>query len=655
MPKARRRPIEAADLCRIAVVDDPQLSPDGRTSAYVVRTIDAAANAYRSAIWTVPFGGGAPTQLTNGEARDRSPRWSPDGQWIAFLSDRGAAKGQIFVIPTTGGEARQVTSGLREIEGMAWSPDSARLAFTARVLPPDARPMRDGPAPPVVREITRITSRYDGKGWLDGRAHLFVVEREAGSPRQVTDGDWDDGQPCWSPDGRSLAFASNRRPDRDWNDASDIWTVGVGGRRVKQITRGGHSLASPAWSPDGAAIACVGHASDAPAGANARLWLVPATGGDPICLTASVDLSLGSDVLADLRAGHGAPTPTWTKDAASLRFLASDRGSVRLYEIGTEGGTPRTLVGGDRALISFSGANDCLTFVATDPLDPGTLFAANKDGSGERPLVDVNRALLDSLELASPERLEIEGADGEAVEGWLIPGRGRGRRPLILEIHGGPHGLYGNAFFHEFQVLAASGYHVLYTNPRGSRGYGERFCSEIAGGWGDLDYRDLMAAVDVVVKRPDVDPKRLGVAGGSYGGFMTNWIVGHTDRFTAAVTMRCLSNFVSFYGTSDIGTWFGERELCGTPREVFDTYVRMSPLTYVERVTTPILIMHSEQDLRCPVEQAEQWFVSLRRLGKTAEFLRFPEENHNLSRSGRPDRRLLRLARLVEWFDRWLK
>jgi dipeptidyl aminopeptidase/acylaminoacyl peptidase len=263
-------------------------------------------------------------------------------------------------------------------------------------------------------------------------------------------------------------------------------------------------------------------------------------------------------------------------------------------------------------------------------------------------------ALLDTLELATPEHLEIVGAGGQPVEGWFLPGRGRGKRPLILEIHGGPHSLYGNAFFHEFQVLAAQGYHVLYTNPRGSKGYGEKFCSDITGGWGILDYQDLTAAVDLIVQRPDVDATRLGVAGGSYGGYMTNWIVGHTDRFKAAVTMRCLSNFVSFYGTSDIGPWFGERELDGTLHDNVERYWERSPLAYVKNVTTPILILHSEQDLRCPKEQAEQWFVSLRRLGKTAEFVLFPEESHDLSRAGRPDRRLLRLERITEWFARYL-
>jgi dipeptidyl aminopeptidase/acylaminoacyl peptidase len=326
---------------------------------------------------------------------------------------------------------------------------------------------------------------------------------------------------------------------------------------------------------------------------------------------------------------------------------------VSLAELDVDGGAMRTLVGGDRVLLDFDVNGERIVFTASMPTDPGDVFAV--DGVDERRLTTVNAALLANLELAAPEPLEIVGAGGQPVQGWFLPGRGRGKRPLILEIHGGPHALYGNAFFHEFQVLAAQGYHVLYTNPRGSKGYGERFCSEIAGGWGNLDYQDLMAATDLIVQRPDVDAERLGVAGGSYGGFMTNWIVGHTDRFKAAVTMRCLSNFVSFYGTSDIGPWFGEREMAGSPRDQIERYWQLSPLAHVEKVTTPILILHSEQDLRCPLEQSEQWFVSLRRLGKTAEFVLFPEESHDMSRSGRSDRRLERLGRIVGWFDRWLK
>jgi dipeptidyl aminopeptidase/acylaminoacyl peptidase len=666
MPTKPRRPIEAEDLCRIAVVGDARISPDGRRVAYVVREVDRDANAYRSTIWMVPTTDGAPAEarpFTRGATSEHHPRWSPDGRHLAFLSDREntcasrGAKAQIWVMATDGGEARRVTSGSEAVSTFAWSPSGDRLAFIARVRPPGSAPVEgDKPPPPPVYEITRIKHKADGQGLLEGRTHLFVVPVGGAEAKQLTDGDWDDGEPAWSPDGARIAFASNRTAGRDWNDASDVWVVGANGGRAKKLTQGREALGAPAWSPDGRWVACLGRAQDAPAGANTRLWLVAAEGGPARCVTADFDRSIGGDLLSDLRDPGPDPVPFWSPDGARIRFVASDRGNAHVYEADVASGSVRRLIGGERQIISFSVSADDrrIALAASDALDPGNVSVTEGDGGGERRLTDLNGELLSGLDLAAPERLEVAGAGGQAVEGWLLPGRGRGRRPTILQIHGGPHALYGNAFMHEFQLLAARGYNVLYTNPRGSRGYGERFCSEIAGAWGELDYRDLMAAVDAVVARPDVDGARLGVAGGSYGGFMTNWIVGHTDRFKAAISMRGLSSFLSFYGTSDIGTFFGERELLGTPHEQLERYLRMSPISYVDQIQTPILILHGEQDLRCPLEQAEQLFVALRRRGKTAALLRFPEESHNMSRRGRPDRRLLRLERILAWLDRWL-
>ncbi len=696
------RPITIEDLTRIKLISDPRPSPDGTRVAYVVTAMDTEEDAYRSQIWLVPAGGDGedePIRYTGGR-NDSAPRWSPDGRRLAFVSKRGdgteggekEAKPQVWVLDTAGGEARQVTKLKNGASDPVWSPDSARLACIARVGGADDR--EDEAAPAVaaredggagegddqrgkarksdVKVITRIRYKADGIHRLlvdEGHRHLFVVEvpeewDEPVEARQITSGEFDHGTPAWSPDGRTLAFAANRTPlpDRDFNNYTDIWTVPAEGGEPRKLTEGRGPSSAPAFSPDGATIAFFGHTNPEPYRryANTNLWAVPADGSaPPRNLTGGFDRSLTAGVGSDLRAGAAAQYPQWTPDGAAVFVPAIERGAAHIYRVGVADGAVTRVVGGERGVLNFALTADGrrLVFAATDALGPNDLFACNADGSDERRLTRVNAELLGELRLSVPEHFVYTGVGGWEIDGWLMKPvdfeEGR-QYPLVLEIHGGPASQYGWAFFHEFQLLAARGYGVLFTNPRGSTGKGAAFTVSNRSRWGEEDYGDLMAGVDAALARGWVDPARLGVAGGSFGGFMTAWIVGHTDRFKAAVTMRCVSNLLSFFGTSDIGFTFVEMQFETEPWDDVGKLLHYSPISYVKNMVTPLLILHSEEDYRCPIEQGEQLFIALKKLGRETEFVRFPDEDHNLSRNGKPAHRVERLRHITRWFERHL-
>jgi dipeptidyl aminopeptidase/acylaminoacyl peptidase len=638
------------DLTRLSLVTDPQLSPDGRRIAFVVTTLSEDRDEYLANIWVADVDGGAPRRFTAGPRRDLEPRWSPDGTRLAFLSERTPReKLQLYVMPADGGEPTKLTTLDNGVSSLVWSPDGSRLAFVSPVggpREPESEDERRKSRP--ARVITSLKYRLNGEGFVyDRRPHVFVVAIDGTAPVQLTDGDFIDADPTWTPDGQSIVFVSARHAERDDDDASDLWRVPVKGGTPQRLTATAGPVLLPAFSPDGRTIAYLARPGRNAFGRNVRVFTIPSTGGEAACLTSALDRSCGA---LHVR-------PLWSPDGRSMIVAVEDHGDTGLWRVAAQSGeTPTRIVGGERALNGFSSSADgrLLAFAASDPLAPPEAFVCRADGTEERQLTRMNRAWTKEVALSSPERFRLT-REGFEIDGWVmrpagfVPGQ---RYPALLNIHGGPHAQYGHGFFDEFQVYAGAGYAVIYANPRGSQGYGEAFTQAVVGDWGGGDYADVMAALDEALRRhPFIDAERLGVLGGSYGGFLTSWTVGHTDRFKAACSERAVNCQYTMFGTSDIGHTFNVVELGGAlPWEDMARYIERSPLTYAKNIVTPLLILHAEEDLRCPIEQAEQLFVALKKLRREVRFVRFPAENHEMSRSGKPRHRLERFRHILEWF-----
>jgi dipeptidyl aminopeptidase/acylaminoacyl peptidase len=656
-----RRTIGVKDLFRLKMASDAQISPDGSKVVYVQTWLDEDRNEYRSSLFLVSSDGGPEQRLTSSECRDSHPRWSPDGNSVAFLSDRGE-KNQIYVLPVSGGEPWRLAELSEGVTSFCWSPDGSSIALVSRSDSDDdaSGKDKDSPESDVVR-ITSIRYRANGTpGFLDGkRSHIWCASFPQGDLRQITRGDFDDSNPCWTPGGREIVFQSDRSDHRELGRDQQIWLVNARGGEPRLLAGGENdSFGSPVVAPDSRSVAFSGHRNAVAGGSiNIRVWTSSLSGEDLVCLTENLDRPTVDMAIGDFTAKSD-PRMCWDDESESLLTQVSDQGSVHLYRV------PRTgdrdiVISGKRRILDFTVAAGKIAFVASTSTDPGNVYVSDIDGTNEQRLTQVNDDFLSGVSVSVPDEFRVpsQNADNWDVHGWIMtpPNMIEGAKyPLVLQIHGGPHLMFGESFFHEFQTLASEGYVVAYCNPRGSQGYGEEFSSCTRAKWGESDMPDVMAVVDHAISLGFVDENRVGVTGGSYGGFLTNWVIGHTDRFSAAITDRCVSNLYSMYGTSDIGYSFGEFEFGGLPWAERETFMKYSPITYVDRMTTPLLIVHSEQDYRCPIEQAEQLFVSLKKLGRTVEFVRFPNENHELSRSGKPKHRMQRIDFNLDWWRRHL-
>jgi dipeptidyl aminopeptidase/acylaminoacyl peptidase len=647
-----RRGITPEDYFSFQFIGDPHLSPDGQTVAYVLTTIDQKKNRRESSIWLVPIDASAPPRRLSAEGfSSNSPRWSPDGKTLAIISTRNSdpaadpAKSQIYLLPmTSGGEAIALTKLKNGVQSFQWSPDGTRIVAISSSGPSDAIAPADRKSD--VHHYSHIQYKFNDTGWYDDkRRHLWIITLPGGDAKQITDGqDWNDSDPQWSPDGTRIAFVSDRTGKAfDDSQNTDVWVIPAAGGALTKISDHAFDDDSPRWSPDGKQILFAGQPDSRHQ--FPKLYLANSVGGSPSQLAVN-----GLDLI---------PTELRWPMPSSAFFAAGVKGEIQLFRADPAARTFSPIISGPRAVHAFdiNATAGKIVYLANDFQHLDDLYVANLDGKGERQLTHLNTALWAQLDLQPVERLEYKSSDGWPVEGFFVKPMGWQpgiKYPMLLVIHGGPEGMFGVDWYHEFQVYAAKGYAVFFCNPRGSTGYGEKFERGEINNWGVMDYQDVMAGLDAALKQyPWIDADKLGVTGGSYGGYLTNWIVSHTNRFKAAVTLRSVSNFISDEGTRD-GAYGHEEYFNGILFDDFDQYWAASPLKYARNVKTPTLVLHSDFDFRVPIEQGEQWFRALQHYGVPSELVLFPRENHNLTRTGEPKHLVESLNWQLYWFDRYL-
>jgi len=695
------RPARPDDLYRLAIPTDPRLSPDGTRVAFTVKTSTATHDGYRQAIWLAPVDGSAEArQLTLGARTDRHARFSPDGRTLAFLSDRRlvvedepalARDGkdgrdgsdredgtQVHLLPLDGGEARRLTDLPRGVESFAWSPDGSTLAVLTTSAGADrkederkrrrlSKPKPGEPPNSDYRYLDRLAYLFNGAGFVDDReTHVWLVNVATGKARPLVVGATAEASPVWSPDGSRIAFVANRRRHPDIDFRSMLYAVDVASGDVTPIAGADDAFfIEPAWLPDGSAIVALGDRFPR-VGYRTGIFRFAADGSDA-GRSGGTDLLAGSELKPDAAMNSDATIGETarvvpTADGRHLLFTAPIDGSYELWRILVEGGEPQRLTEDRHYLSGWDAVRDGRGALAVAVRSSATSFpevvAYELPGRGARASVPrqlsrLNEALATELTWVEP-RERRWASDGREIQGWLYPA-GAGRQPLVLQIHGGPHTLYGWSPMLEWQILAGSGISVLASNPRGSEGYGEAFNRANLGDWGDGPMADVLAGVDQAIADGLADPDRLGVTGGSYGGYLTNWIVGSTDRFKAAITCRSVVDMRLLFLSGDIsgGEW-SSMEFGRLPWQDPAYFDSISPLSRAANIRTPLLIQHSERDLRTTVGQAEVLFTVLRWLRRPVRFMRVPDESHELTRSGTPFRRAENLVQVRDWFAHFL-
>ena len=647
-----KRMIKVEDLRGFVFVSDPQISPDGSKIAFVHSTIDHDEDKYLRHIWLADTKTGKLTQFTHGPGSDNYPRWSPRGDKLLFLSNgrQPDKKTQLYTISLAGGEAQLIADTENGVSGPRWSPDGKSILFTSRVWTEEK-------SESDVKHIKRIRYKFNNMGFFEGRrAHLFTVKASGGKPKQITEGEYDVADPRWSGDGKTISYITNMDEDQDTARVTDIHRIPAKGGKPEKLTDSTYNITAHSYSPKGDKIAFVGHQRPDDLAVDIDLYVMPLD-GKPKIITDGFNRSLGMGIGSDLRVETPGDGPVWSSDGAYIYYNTVDTPYCNLYKINVKDKRLEILVTG-KTVDGFTVAdNGVIAFNAMTALEPCELYVLDKE---EKKLSGFNTKLLDKLELSTPEHFTFKNRLGRTVDGWIMKPVGwkKGEKyPCVLEMHGGPRGVYGDGVFQEFHLLNAEGYAVIYTNPRGSAGYEETYTQAVMRHYGEVDYEDFMDFTDEAIKRyPWIDASRIGLTGGSYGGYTTNWIITQTDRYKAAVTCRSICNWISKFGISDIG-FMQPESISGEKtywKEALVEQMKHSPLYYVDNVKTPCLIIHSEQDYRCPMAEGEQWFTALKLNNVPTELIRFPDENHELSRSGKPKHREERLEHILRWFREYL-
>jgi dipeptidyl aminopeptidase/acylaminoacyl peptidase len=660
---AAKQPFSSSDIFELRRVGDPQISRDGKSVLYSVQWADKMNDAFYTNIWLADTSSGAQRPITQGNFKDSSPRWSPDQTRIAYLSNR-SGKVQVWVRWMDSGQEAQITNLEQAPSAITWSPDGKWIAYVARVPAkpafsismPEKPPGSKWAEPPIV--VTGLNWRVDGAGVTPpGFTHVFIIPATGGAPRQISSGDYNHSGELggdgidWTGDGKWILASAQRIPDADYSlEGPDIFAYSVADGAVKQLTNRKGPDTDPQVSPDGSKIAYLGSEWKFQSYTVTNLYVMNVDGSNQKLLTAKLDRDVRS--------------PRWSADSKTIYFLADDHGSSQLYS-STLDGTIQQLTKGQQRLGSAYATSEAFTISAngrvavtrSTPHEPADIFVMPvADSAAKMRVTQWNDSLLASRNQGEVEEFTYDSFDGRPIQAWIVKPPdfdARKKYPLLLVIHGGPHAMYGAEFNHEMQLQAARGFVLLYTNPRGSTGYGEEFGNIIHTKYPGDDFTDLMKGVDALIARGYVDSKKLCVTGGSGGGLLTAWIIGHTDRFAAAVSQYPVTNWFTQAGTADFGYYFSALWMKSMPWDNPDQYIQRSPIFFAKNFKTPTMVLTGEADLRTPMAESEELYFALKARKVPSVLIRIPDEPHGM-RGGHPSHRIAKMEYVIGWMEKWV-